>query len=62
MLTLLLSLLVWGTHAEEFSLTLHGDNIGALQNALSLKGHGHLLAIAREIVWRKARFRWEFDV
>ncbi|CAK0873315.1 unnamed protein product [Prorocentrum cordatum] len=62
MLTLLLSLLVWGTHAEEFSLTLHGDNIGALQNALSLKGHGHLLAIAREIAWRKARFCWEFDV
>ena len=39
-----------------------GDNTGALQNALSLKGKGILLAVAREVSWRKAKYGWNFRV
>ena len=39
-----------------------GDNIPALQNTLDLKGRGALKAISIETAWRKARFRWQFDV
>ena len=60
--TLLLSLLAWSRRFTEAPITIFGDNIGALSLALSLKGRGHLLAIARELSWRRARRRWLFDV
>ena len=59
--TLLLCLLCWGRHATDQRLTLHGDNVGALQAALSLKGRGSMLAVARELSWRTIRFGWCFD-
>ena len=39
-----------------------GDNVLALQNTLDLKGRGPLLAVSREIAWRKVRGRWTYDV
>ena len=39
-----------------------GDNVGALQNALSLSGKGPLIAVAREIAWRQAAQGWFFSV
>ena len=41
---------------------LVGDNTGSLQNSLDLKGKGALLAVSRELAWRKARYNWKFDV
>ena len=48
-LTLLLSLLVWGDNYVEQSIAILGDNVGALTSALSLKGRGSMLAVAREL-------------
>ena len=44
------------------SLQLVGDNVGALEAALQLKGAGPMLAIARELAWRRARRRWSYRV
>ena len=41
---------------------LVGDNTGSLQNSLDLKGEGTLLAVSRELAWRKARHMWEYDI
>ena len=41
---------------------LVGDNTGSLQNSLDLKGKGALLAVSRELAWRKARYLWQYDV
>ena len=60
--TLLLSLMVWGDRFTEEALDISGDNTSALSNALSLKGRGAMLAVAREISWRKARRSWNFRV
>ena len=60
--TLLLVLMVWGDRFVKHSLAILGDNTAALQNALSLKGRGPLLAVAREVSWRKARRSWCFEV
>jgi len=60
--TLLLSLLLWGHLSAESLLCILGDNIAALQLALTLKGRGHMLTISREISWRKIRFNWHFGV
>ena len=60
--TLLLCLLTWSDWFVNETVTLLGDNIGALNLALSLKGRGHLLAVSREIAWRRARRRWNFVV
>ena len=37
-----------------------GDNIAALQNAISLKAKGSMLIVAREVAWRRVRHRWRF--
>ena len=42
------------------SLQVVGDNTGALNAALHLKGSGPMLAISRELAWRKARRRWSY--
>lgn len=61
-LTLLLALMVWGDNFVDVSVPILGDNTGALSAALSLKGRGTLMAVARELSWRKARHRWTFEV
>ena len=61
-LTLLLVLLIWGDHFTSESLAVLGDNVGALTTALSMAGRGSLLAVTRELSWRKARRRWCYEV
>ena len=61
-LTLLLTLVTWGDQFTEESVLVLGDNTGALSDALSLKGRGPLIAIARELSWRQARRGWKFTV
>ena len=61
-LTLLLSLILWGEYATGRTILMVGDNTGSLQNTLELKGKGPLMAIAREVAWRKARHNWQFEV
>jgi len=60
--TLLLCLVVWGGRFPGRCLQLAGDNTAALQNAIALKGRGAMLALARELAWRRARFQWQFSV
>ena len=60
--TLLLALVTWGDRFVEESVLVVGDNTAALSNALSLKGKGELLAVARELSWRQARRMWQFTV
>ena len=60
--TLFLALMVWGDRFVASKLLILGDNIGALSDALSLKGRGALEAISRELSWRQARRGWQFDV
>ena len=60
--TLLLSLCAWGDLFTQSRVTVLGDNTGALNNALSLRGKGPLEAISRELSWRQARRGWLFDV
>ena len=52
---LFLCLVSLGDTFTEGSLQVVGDYVGALSNALNLKGSGQLLAIARELAWRRAR-------
>ena len=44
------------------TVLIAGDNTAALTSALSLKGKGELLAVARELSWRQARRGWRFSV
>ena len=44
------------------SVAVLGDNTGALADAISLKGKGSLVAIARELSWRQAKRKWRFMV
>ena len=60
--TLLLSLILWGGFFTKEAVLILGDNIGALSNALALKGRGILLNVARELAWRQARRGWKFSV
>ena len=62
MVTLLLCLVIWGRYFNTEVVALVGDNTGAMQNALDLKGKGLMLAVAREIAWRKERFGWLYKV
>ena len=38
-----------------------GDNTGALQDALRLRGKGSLNHVAREFAWRRAAYAWELE-
>ena len=60
-ITLLLALITWRHHAEHGVLFLLGDNIAALQDAISLKGRGQMLLVARELAWRRAKWPLFFD-
>ena len=61
-LTLVLALCVWGSQFVAHSVAVLGDNTAALTDALQLKGGGQLMAVARELAWRQARFGWSFAV
>ena len=61
-LILLLALMVCGNNFIAEQVAVLGDNTGALQNALDLKGRGILAAVARELAWRQARFGWSFAI
>ena len=39
-----------------------GDNLASLNLALGLKGNGVEGAVARELAWRSARYRWSYAV
>ena len=57
---LLAALVTWARPGVP--LAILGDNTGSLQLALSLRGHGSMAAVCREIIWRKIRGQWIFDV
>ena len=59
--TLFLCLVLWASDGDA-TLAILGDNVSALQAALTLRCRGSMLRVAREIAWRKARFRWSFSV
>ena len=59
---MLLALCTWGDGFVDTTVAVLGDNTGALQNALALRGRGALLHVARELSWRQARRRWSFEV
>ena len=61
-LALFICLELWGDQFVTEALQVVGDNIGALEAALQLKGAGPMLAISRELAWRKARRRWAYSV
>ena len=50
-----------GAFFVDESVTIFGDYTAALSGALSLKGKGPPLAVAREIAWRQARRGWKFE-
>ena len=62
MVMVLVCLDLWGDDFRQEQLAVVGDNTGALQNALDLKGSGVMAAVAREISWRKERRGWSFSV
>ena len=61
-LMVLLVLVRWGCHFVHEEVAILGDNTAALQSLLNLKGKGAMMAIAREVAWRRARERWAFVV
>ena len=56
-----MSLMIWDNHVNTGVLII-GDNTGSLHNVLDMKGAGPLLAVARELAWRKVRQGWVLDV
>ena len=62
MLCVALSLVTWSPQFTQQTLTVLCDNKSSLQAALDLKGKHCMLAIARELAWRKARYQWSFAV
>ena len=57
-----MSLVLWGDKFNQESLQVVGDNVGALSSALTLKGAGPMMAISRELAWRRARRQWKYVV
>ena len=61
-LVLLTCLIIWGANFTTEAVAVLGDNTAALQDALDLKGNNQLLAVARELAWRKGRHFWAFEL
>ena len=61
-LTLFLALSSWASSARSHGLAVLGDNVAALQCAISLKGRGPLNTLSREISWRRLRHSWWYAV
>jgi len=60
-LVVLLTLIFWHPEFPK-GVRIFGDNLGALQGALHLRGRAGLSKITRELSWRKARHQWRFSV
>ena len=60
--TLLLACEMWAPRLCREALTVKGDNTGALEDALRMKGRVSMNHVAREFGWRKARYGWTLDV
>ena len=60
--TVLLALVVWAGRFKHDGMILMGDNLAALDATLTLKGKGGMVAIVREISWRRTRYAWKYDV
>ena len=52
-------MIVWAPRFSKEAFTVKGDNLGALNNAARLSGKGPLLAISRELAWRRAAWQWK---
>ena len=50
----------WGEEHAEEGIHLLGDNLAALNGAISLRGRSTLANITKEMAWRKVRFGWRF--
>ena len=61
-LTLFLALLVWAKVGKGGTMAIVGDNTAAMSNAIHMKGRDPMLAISRELAWRRARRGWNFEV
>ena len=59
-LTLAMCLVRWCPIRD--NLIFCGDNTGSLNLALSMRASGINEAVAREIAWRAARYRWTYGV
>ena len=61
-LTLFFALTSWAASSRSHGVAILGDNIAALQCAISLKGRGALNTLSREIAWRRLRHSWWYAV
>ena len=61
-LTALLALLTWSGYVATEHVLLVGDNTASLQDAIDFKEKGCLLAVARELALKAARYLWRFSV
>jgi hypothetical protein len=61
-LTVGLALCQWSKSFTTTALAVLNDNVGALQAALDMTGRRTMLAVAREIAWRKAKNMWAYEV
>ena len=57
----LLTLIAWGSAHRVQGLHVQGDNIPALQGAVTLTGRNKLTAITKELSWRRVRYGWKYD-
>ena len=52
----------WAARFAYSGVSLVGDNVAALELALSMRGRRALNRISREIAWRRARAGWRYRV
>ena len=58
---ILLAVELWGERFRIVGLAILGDNVAALNGAISLKGKAEIARITRELAWRKVRRGWRFS-
>jgi hypothetical protein len=58
----LLALVLWASEWRTTGLHVLGDNLGALEGALNLRGRSDLSKVTRELTWRQVRGAWLYDV
>ena len=58
LLAIALSLDLWGDYFLKEPVAVVGDNTASLTSLLKQNGKGLLLAVARELSWRRARRGW----
>ena len=56
----LLALDLWADRFRATRVAVLGDNLAALNGAISLKGKSELNRITRELAWRKVRRGWRY--